>query len=72
MPIPGVGHDPQDSELFADTPAIVSCYLCGHVLGAHEPMVMFHQGMARETSRAIEFRLPLAGKYYHRDCYRTL
>ena len=68
----GVLTPSDDVVLLADAPAAVSCDHCGHVLGVYEPLVMFHDGQARETSRAAEVRLPLSARYFHTDCYRTL
>ena len=62
----------EDARLTAEGPAAVSCDRCGHTIGVYEPLVTFHAGVARESTRAEEFRLPLFATYYHRDCYRTL
>jgi hypothetical protein len=68
----GVQATTGESRLTAEAPAAVGCDWCGHTIGVFEPLVIFHAGIARESTRADEFRLPLFAHYYHRDCYRTL
>ena len=67
-----VSESPENQTLTGEAPAPVSCDDCGRIIGVYEPLVMFDEGHAWETSRARTYGLPLTARYYHRDCYRTL
>jgi hypothetical protein len=61
-------RDPPTAEALAS----VICDFCGVIVGVHEPLVVFRDGAARETSLAAELGIAQAARYFHRDCYRTL
>jgi hypothetical protein len=50
------------------------CTRCGDVIGVYEPMVVVRgEREGRETSRAAEAELPLAGaEHFHRECYAAM
>jgi hypothetical protein len=53
--------------LTVDEPVL--CVRCGLVIGAYEPLVVFEDGHARETSLAAEEGLPIAGaEHFHEGC----
>jgi hypothetical protein len=46
------------------------CRHCEDVIGVYEPMIVLHDGHARETSRAAEGDDSLhLGACYHRACF---
>lgn len=48
------------------------CAHCGDVIGAYEPLVLLHDGQARDISKAeIDDDGPL-GECYHRICYTRM
>jgi len=61
-----------DATLTAEAPAPVSCEWCGGTIGVYEPLVVFDDGVARESTPTNDFNLPLTARYYHRCCYQTL
>jgi hypothetical protein len=52
---------------------VVSCALCGEVIGVYEPMVVVVDGQVRETSQAAEDAAAeaVAAVRYHRACYQS-
>ncbi len=51
-------------------PAPIRCGHCLDVIGVYEPLIVCDDGVARETSRAVEPGLPRTGAdYYHRRCH---
>jgi hypothetical protein len=49
---------------------IPRCQHCDDVIGVYEPMVVLHNGAARDTSRAAEQdHAPLNGELFHAACY---
>jgi hypothetical protein len=54
--------------------AHLRCTRCGDVIGVYEPIVVVRGGdEVRETSRAAEAALPLAGaEHFHSECYAAM
>ena len=63
---------PEAAKRTAARPEAVCCDYCGRMIGVYEPLVVFDEGQARETSRAQEPGLSLTAMYFHRACYTTL